>query len=106
MATPPRAASFPLLAAALLAAGVALAVPTRPSREETVKDRKSFIPERKLQALGGKVVGIVVGDPQPILSTEGRSGPPDSLCFSSGGASYRWVYVPAADSAIITNLQV
>ena len=52
MATLPRAASPSLLAAALLAAGVALAVPTRPAREETVKDRKGFIPERKHQALG------------------------------------------------------
>jgi hypothetical protein len=45
-------------------------------------------------------------DGQPILSTEGRSGPADQLVFSSAGHSYRWVYVPAPNNAQITNLQV
>src|SRR5205823_8467467 len=36
----------------------------------------------------------------------GRSGPPDALCFSMAGCSYRWVYIPVANNPQITNLQV
>lgn len=71
-----------------------------------IKDRASFIPYRKYEPLKGKVIGILLADGQPILSTEGRSGPPNQLVFGSGGSSYRWVYVPAPTNPMITNLLV
>jgi len=71
-----------------------------------VKDPKNFLPHRKYVELPGKKIGILAFDAQPVLSTEGRSGPPDQLVFSEGGNSYRWVYVPALEAPQITNLQV
>ncbi len=85
---------------------VALSFSALASAQETVKDRKGFIPVRKQAAVGGKAVGILLTDGQPVLSLEGRSGPPDQLVFSSGGNSYRWIYVPTQDNPQITNLQV
>ena len=72
---------------------------------ETVKDR-NVLPKQKHEQLGGKVIGLMVSDPQPVLSMEGRSGPPDSMCFARGLFSYRWVYVPTPENPLITNLQV
>jgi hypothetical protein len=107
MAQPLRLARALFLAgAACVTAGLAFGVPSKRASEGTIKDRAGFIPYRKHQVLKGTAVGILVGDPQPVLFQEGRSGPPDSLCFSTAGASYRWVYVPAQDNGIITNLQV
>lgn len=74
--------------------------------QETVMDRKAYFPSRKQVALKGTEIGILLADGQPILSTEGRSGPADQLVFSSGGNSYRWVYVPTQENPLITNLQV
>ncbi len=74
--------------------------------QDGIKDRKAYIPNRKQAALPGIAVGILLSDGQPVLSTEGRSGPADQLVFSTGGNSYRWVYVPAQGNAQITNLQV
>jgi hypothetical protein len=74
--------------------------------QETIKDRKTYIPTRKQVALKGKEIGILLTDAQPILNTEGRSGPADQLVFSCGGNSYRWVYVPTQDNPQIKNLQV
>ncbi|MSQ95165.1 MAG: hypothetical protein EXR98_11505 [Gemmataceae bacterium] len=85
---------------------VALAMSTFTQAQETIKDRKAFIPSRKQAAVGGKAIGILLTDGQPVLSTEGRSGPADQLVFSSGGNSYRWIYVPTQDNPQITNLQV
>lgn len=76
------------------------------AQETIIKDRKNFIPMRKQVALGGKEIGILLTDGQPVLSVEGRSGPADQLVFSSNGNSYRWVYVPTQDNPQITNLQV
>jgi hypothetical protein len=67
---------------------------------------KKHLPYRKHQALGEKVVGVLVYDAQPVLSQEGRSGPTDQLCFAQDGMSYRWVYVVAQGNAMIQNLQV
>jgi hypothetical protein len=77
-----------------------------PPTPETIQDRAGFIPNRKHMPLKGKAIGILLTDGQPVLTTEGRSGPPDQLCFATAGASYRWVYVPAAANPQITNLQV
>ncbi|HZZ78693.1 MAG TPA: hypothetical protein VFE62_09250, partial [Gemmataceae bacterium] len=74
--------------------------------QETVKDRKAFIPNRKQAALPGKIVGILLTGGQTILDTEGRSGPANQLVFSAGNNSYRWVYVPTQDAAQIQNLRV
>jgi hypothetical protein len=73
---------------------------------QEIRDRKGYIPNRKQAAVPGKVIGILLSDGQPVLSTEGRSGPADQLVFSTGGNSYRWVYVPTQDNPMIRNLQV
>jgi hypothetical protein len=69
-------------------------------------ERKDFFPNRKQAAVKGTISGILLTDGQPVLSTEGRSGPADQLVFSSGRNSYRWVYVPTLENPQITNLQV
>lgn len=75
--------------------------------QDTIKDRKGFFPNRKQVALKAKEIGILLTDGQPVLSTEGRSGPADQLVFSSNGNSYRWVYVPTTDTPpLISNLQI
>ncbi|MBI3821854.1 MAG: hypothetical protein HY289_04135 [Planctomycetes bacterium] len=74
--------------------------------QETIKDRKGFIPNRKHAVVAGKAIGILLTDGAPILQLEGRSGPADQLVFSTGGNSYRWVYVPTQVNPLITNLQV
>jgi hypothetical protein len=79
---------------------------TAPPAGDLIKDRADFLPRRKYLPLAGKAVGLLVHDGQPVLSTEGRSGPSDQLCFASGGASYRWVYVPTQGPPLITNLRV
>ncbi|MCI0458523.1 MAG: hypothetical protein L0Z62_16290 [Gemmataceae bacterium] len=77
-----------------------------PLPNEPIKDRAAFIPARKHQILKGTAIGVLAYDGQPVLSTEGRSGPADQLCFGADGCSYRWVYVPTFDKAQITNLRV
>jgi len=89
----------PTLAILLISVGAANA-------QDVIKDRKSYFPSRKQVPLQGKEIGILLTDGQPILSTEGRSGPADQLVFSAGGNSYRWVYVPTQDNPLIRNLQV
>jgi hypothetical protein len=95
---------------ALLAAAVLLVPLTTlladPPAPQTITDRAGFLPRQKHQALKGKAIGVLVYDAQPVLSTEGRSGPADQLCFGCNGASYRWVYVPVVGNAQISNLKV
>lgn len=93
--------TIPTLAIALLVSAVSVG-----RAQDTVKDRKAYFPSRKQVALQGTEIGILLTDGQPILSTEGRSGPADQLVFSAGGNSYRWVYVPTQENPLITNLQV
>jgi len=100
-----------LWAAALLTSvaltALAVAAPTPGPIEEPIKDRTGFIPQRKYQALGGKVIGVLVPDVVKVMGQEGRGGPPDAVAFSGGGGSYRWVYTPAPrGNPLITNLQV
>jgi hypothetical protein len=94
----------------ILSLGVALAfIPAALADEpaqDLFKDRADFLPKRKYVPVEGKVVGLLLHGGQPVLSTEGRSGPPDQLCFSAGANSYRWVYVPVKDAPTITNLKV
>src|SRR5436309_12899303 len=105
MSTPFRLAGAVLLAGAL--AGAVPATPAPPPAEEAqVKDREEFIPNRKYQALPGTAVGVLVSDVGAMMGQEGRGGPPDALAFSARGGSYRWVYVPAAASPLISNLNV
>jgi hypothetical protein len=90
-----------LLASAWLLAADPVAEP-----DDVIKDRKSFFPYRDHKSLKGKVIGVVASEVAPFMGHEGRSGPPDAMAFSVNGESYRWMYVPAKDKAIITNLQV
>jgi hypothetical protein len=96
------------LIAASFALGLGAMVVAAPikSGPETVTDRAGFIPNRKHQSLGGKVVGVLIPDPLPVLSTEGRSGPKDQLCFARGMFSYRWIYVPVEKNAFIGTLNI
>lgn len=91
---------------AVLASTIALTLLTAVHAQEKVADRKGYFPNRKSVELKGTAIGILLTDGQPILSTEGRSGPADQLVFSADGNSYRWVYVPTQDNPLITNLQV
>jgi hypothetical protein len=101
-----RRAGLLLLAAGLGLAG-ARAAPRPPGTTTgEIKDRKGFIPYRKYQALPGKAVGILIGDVRAVMGQEGRSSYPDAMGFSTGGNSYRWVYVPVLDRPNITNFSV
>src|SRR5262249_41447213 len=98
-----------LAALALLSgcAAVALAAPAPPdAADEKVKDRAAFVPYRKYQSLPGKTVGILVSDVAKVMSHDGRGGPADAMAFSRDSQSYRWMYVPAQDKAIISGLNV
>jgi hypothetical protein len=108
MSLPTRFAglSFLTCAGALLA-GVGLAAPApRGPIVETFKDRNSFLPQRKYQALPGRAVGIVVSEVAPMMAHDGRYGPADAMGFSVNGNSYSWMYIPVADKPRITNLHV
>jgi hypothetical protein len=100
------AATCGLAAGVLLGLGGVRAVPT-PSDAGKVRDCAGFIPKHRYPALKGTVVGLLVGDVlAPLNAQHGGSGPADGLCFSTGGSSYRWVYVPVGDSAGIPRLDV
>ena len=102
----PRDLAVPFIALLLFDLS-AFGVPIpRDKTAPVVSDRANFIPNRKHLVIPGKIVAILLEDGQPILSTEGRSGPPDQLCVAWGGGSYRWVYVPVVQKAMIQNLQV
>lgn len=91
----------------LLVGLTALAAPAPIAEpDDVVKDRKGFLPWRKHGALKGKVTGVLISNVAPFMGHEGRSGPPDAMGFSTDGESYRWVYVPVTEKALITNLQV
>jgi hypothetical protein len=95
------------MAAVVAAVGLAVAAPAPPRpATETIKDRKTFIPQRKYQALPGSVVGVLVGDVRAVMGQEGRSGPADAMGFSANGNSYRWIYVTVAEKALINNLTI
>src|SRR5262245_53237639 len=91
-------------ATALIMIGSAASAPA--GSGSVITDRKGYIPVRKHVPLQGKAAGILVADPQPVLSTEGRTGPKDQLCFAVSGASYRWVYVPVEANALISSLSL
>lgn len=86
--------------------GAALAAPV-PVTTEPVKDRKGFVPYRQYEPLPGKAVGVMVADVAPVMSHDGRGGPPDAIAFSRNAGSYRWVYTPATEAnPLITGLRV
>jgi hypothetical protein len=71
------------------------AIPVPAGGNNTITDRKNFIPNRKFEPLPAKTIGLLVYDAQPVLNAEGRTGPRQQLCFAQNGCSYRWVYVQA-----------
>src|SRR5262245_55467938 len=73
-----------------------------------VKDRATFLPQRKYAALEGKAVGLLVSDVRAFMAHDGRGGPADAMGFSAGDNSYRWIYVPTPDARNpqISNLNV
>ena len=99
-----RAALLGVAAAAL--AVTAPAAPIQAPLTETIKDRASFIPQRKYVPLQGTAVGVLVSNVAPMMGQEGRGGPPDAQGFSAGGNSYRWMYVPVTEKPLILNLRV
>ena len=81
-----------------LAVGIGLvsaltALPVPSEGNNTITNRKNFIPIRRFEPLPGKVIGILVSEAEPALNAEGRTGPKDQLCFARNGCSYHWVYV-------------
>src|SRR5262245_10615649 len=98
--------SLPRAAASVILGLVAATAAGLPKQQGPAKDVKDLIPHRKHMPLKGGAVGVLVADAQPMLATEGRSGPADQLCFSTAGCSYRVVYVPVAANPQIVNLQV
>jgi hypothetical protein len=101
-----RWAAATLFLAGLAAALFAPPLVADPPAPGSLKEGKDLLPNRKHQSLKGNVVGILLVDGQPCLSAEGRTGPPDQVCFATAACSYRWVYVPVADGARIASLQV
>jgi hypothetical protein len=98
-----------LMTCAVCAAGLLAALATGradPPAAAIVKDRAAFIPNRRFSPLPGKAIGLLVFDGQPVLSSEGRFGPPDEVCFAANGSSYRWIYVVAQGKPQISNLRV
>ncbi len=102
----PWAGAILLAGAAWVLTTLALSAPAPPDAVETVKDRDGFIPHRKYQAMPGKTIGVLVADVRTVMANEGRSGPADAFGLSSGGGSYRWIYVPVKDKPLITNFTV
>src|SRR5262245_23827764 len=99
--------SHPRAAASVILGILAATAAALPGQEgPPPKDVKDLIPHRKHTPLKGRAVGVLLADAQPVLAAEGRSGPPDQLCFSTAGCSYRVVYVPVAANPQIVNLQV
>ncbi|HEV3142706.1 MAG TPA: hypothetical protein VGZ47_02360 [Gemmataceae bacterium] len=94
------------VAAALGGASFVDALPVQSGTNNTITDRKNFIPTRKFEPLAGKAIGLLVSDVQPVLNAEGRTGPENQLCFAQNGCSYRWAYVPAENNPRKTNLDL
>jgi len=93
-------------ASVILSVFIATAVGLPGTGGQPLKYGNDLIPHRRHMPLKGRAVGVLVADGQSVLATEGRSGPPDQLCFSAAGCSYRVVYVPVAANPQIVNLQV
>jgi hypothetical protein len=72
--------------------------------EDAVTTGPDFPRVPQFHPLPGRVVGVLVSDARRVLASEGRSGPPDGLCFSSGGGSYRWVYLQVPGKPAIGSL--
>jgi hypothetical protein len=85
---------------------VALAAPSPGLSTGIVKDRSSFIPQRKYAALKGTSVGLLVSDVTAVMSHDGRGGPANAQGFSADNNSYRWMYVPAVGKVLIPRLSV
>jgi hypothetical protein len=100
-----RIALFAILASGLIGSTL-LAVPVPSESKKGTISRADFVPYRKHLPIPGKIVAVLLTDGQPILTTEGRSGPPDQLCIGYNAGSYRWVYVPVAENATIQNLRI
>jgi hypothetical protein len=95
-----------ILALLLLGSLISLvqAIPIPSGSNNTITDRKNFIPTRKFQPLPGKAIGVLVFDAQPVLAIESRGGPENQMCFGVGGNSYRWIYLPVEDKPAISFL--
>jgi hypothetical protein len=94
------------LVAALSISSLLQALPVQTGGNNTITDRKNFIPNRIFQPLPGKAIGLLVYDAQPLLNAEGRTGPANQLCFGLNGCSYRWVYVPADKNPMLPSLDL
>jgi len=95
-----------LVIGAALACSHAFAVPLPSDSKGVITDRAGFIPYRNHLKMPGKIIAVLAANAHPVLSAEGRVGPPDQLCIGWNGGSYRWVYVQTEGNAIITNLSV
>ena len=102
--TRPRMTRTLIITLIAASAAAAAPVPAGPPPDEAVTDRSTYLPAGKYQPLAGTVVGVLASDVAPAVALDGRSGPPDAMGFGRDGMSYRWVYLPAAGTPLITNL--
>src|SRR5262249_29062041 len=94
-------------AASVILGVLAFAAAALPGQEgPPPKDVKDLIPHRKHTPLKGRAIRVLPAAAQCVRADGGRSGPPDLLCFSAAGCSYRVVYVPVAANPQIVNLKV
>lgn len=97
----------PCLFLAALPALVTAASTTAPAQQGPPGvERQSLFPNNKHQALPGKVIGILAVGDENLLKAEGRTGPRGVLYFSTGGSSYRFLYVPDKKKPLIGGLNV
>ena len=65
-----------------------------PAPAQSVADAQ----HKRLAPLPGKVIGIVIANATPELTTQGRKVPQDTIGFASGFGGYRLVYLPCAEN--------
>jgi hypothetical protein len=80
--------------------------PDAPNPTPEAIGRGQLFPNRKHQALPGKAVGVLALGDKSLLAAEGRKGPDDVLYFSTGGQSYRWLYLPLKQKPLIGGLNI
>jgi hypothetical protein len=51
-------------------------------------------------------IGVLASGAETVMDDEGRKGPQGALCFSVGGGSYRWVYVPVTKKPVIGGMRI
>lgn len=72
----------------------------------SLKSRGEALPRQQFRPMPGRVVGVLIAGGQDLLANEGRTGPADAYCFSVGGESYRWMFVPVNEKPLIGGMRL